>query len=246
MKKLISTISILLIGSSLLAQTLVIDGKVVKMGPKWTPANIATRAWFDASDTNSITADGFGAVSGWAESYVDSQDHSAVAVSGWAGTNFLTAVSDDTTPSLGGELNLDNNDIVVDCKNSTGATIYKGTPVYVSGYYSSNGKPLISVARADTASKMPALGILNADLANGAEGTVGIMGVVSHQNTNSFTVGNTIYVAPTGGLTNVKPTGITHKIQNLGFVTRKDASQGRIVLLGAGRSNDIPLLPQPS
>jgi len=29
-------------------------------------------------------------VSGWAESYVDSQDHSAVAVSGWAGATFQT------------------------------------------------------------------------------------------------------------------------------------------------------------
>jgi len=33
-------------------------------------------------------------VSGWAQSYVDSQDHSAVAVSGWAGATFLTADDD--------------------------------------------------------------------------------------------------------------------------------------------------------
>ena len=33
-------------------------------------------------------------VSGWAQSYVDSQDHGAVAVSGWAGATFLTADDD--------------------------------------------------------------------------------------------------------------------------------------------------------
>ena len=170
-------------------------------------------------------------------------------VTTWASLSGLTAtagggsmndVVDDTSPTLGGELNLDNNDIVIDCKNSTGSPINAGTPVYVAGYYSANGKPLVAPAVANDSSKMPAIGVLNSSLADGVEGTVGVMGVVSQINTNSFDVGDVLYVAATGGLTNTKPTGDTELIQNLGRVLRKDASQGRMILLGSGRSNDVP------
>lgn len=154
--------------------------------------------------------------------------------------SYLTSVSDDTAPSLGGELNLNNNDIVIDCRNSTGSQILAGTPVYVSGHYSTNGKALIAPARSDDPTKMPAIGVLNSTINDGNEGTVGVMGVVSQINTNSFEVGETLYVGPTGGLTNVKPSGDSELVQNLGRVLRKDASQGKMILLGAGRSNDIP------
>ena len=154
--------------------------------------------------------------------------------------SYLTSVSDDTAPSLGGELNLNNNDIVIDCRNSTGSQILAGTPVYVIGYYSANGKALIAPARSDDSTKMPAIGVLNSTIDDGNEGTVGVMGVVSQINTNSFEVGETLYVGPTGGLTNVKPSGDSELIQNLGRVLRKDASQGKIILLGAGRTNDVP------
>ena len=154
-------------------------------------------------------------------------------------SGYITAVADDTSPFLGGELNLDNNDIVIDCKNDSGSDILVGTPVYVSGYYA-NGKSLIAPADASSSSTMPAIGIVNSTITNGSEGTVGIMGVVKGFNTNSFEVGDTIYTANGGGLTNTRPTGISDLIQNLGRVLRKDASHGRVILLGAGRSNDVP------
>jgi len=64
----------------------------------------------------------------------------------------LSSVNEDGSPILGGELNLDNNDLVIDCRNETGSTIAAGTPVYVSGYYSANGKPLIAPADANNTS----------------------------------------------------------------------------------------------
>ena len=76
---------------------------------------------------------------------------------------------------------------------------------------------------------MPAIGILNSTITNGNEGTVGIMGVVAGISTNSFDVGDTVYVDNGGGLTNVKPTGVSDLIQNLGRVLRKDASNGRVI-----------------
>jgi len=156
----------------------------------------------------------------------------------------LSSVNEDGSPILGGELNLDNNDIVIDCRNETGSTIAAGTPVYVSGYYSNNGKPLIAPADASDSSKMPAFGILNNALNTDTEGTMGIMGVVSQVNTAGFDVGDVVYVASGGGYTNIKPILEDNLIQNLGRVLRVDASQGRILLLGAGRSNDVPNLDE--
>jgi hypothetical protein len=162
------------------------------------------------------------------------------SLSGISGGGGISNVVEDTTPQLGGELNLNNNDIVVDCKNDSGETLFAGTPVFISGYYSANGKYLIAGARADDPAKMPAVGLINTNIANGAEGTVGILGVASNVNTNSYQVGNVLYVHPTGGMTTVRPTGVDHRVQNVGKVLRKDASNGRIAILNPGRSNDIP------
>ena len=158
-------------------------------------------------------------------------------------STYLTDIVNDTTPSLGGELNLDNKDIVIDAKNNDGTQIDAGTPVYVVGYHAGSSKPLIAPADASDSTKMPAVGITNSDIAGSAEGTVSVMGVVSGIDTTSpvsFTIGDVVYVANGGGLTNVKPTTAAHLIQNLGRVTKVNASNGRILLLGAGRVNDIP------
>lgn len=162
----------------------------------------------------------------------------------WNSLNAVNQLASEGSPYLGGELNLDNNDLVIDCRNDTGSEIAAGTPVYVSGYYSANGKPSIAPADASDSNKMPAFGILNAAIANDTEGTMGIMGVVSRVNTSSYNVGDVIYVASGGGLTNTKPILENNLIQNLGRVLRVDASKGRILLLGAGRTNDVPNLDE--
>ena len=158
-------------------------------------------------------------------------------------STYLTDIVNDTTPSLGGELNLDNKDIVIDAKNNDGTQIDAGTPVYIVGYHAGSSKPLIAPADASDPAKMPAVGIANDDIAGSAEGTIGVMGIVDGIDTTSpvsFTIGDVVYVANGGGLTNVKPTTATHLVQNLGRVTKVNASNGRILLLGAGRVNDIP------
>ena len=130
--------------------------------------------------------------------------------------------------------------IVQECRNDTGSTITIGTPVYISGYYSSNGKPLIAPADASDPAKMPAIGLLGSTLTSGSEGQIHIFGILTQLNTSTFTVGQTVYVASGGGLTATKPTTATHLIQNIGRVLRSDNGQGRIMILGPGRTNDIP------
>ena len=59
------------------------------------------------------------------------------------------------------------------------------------------------MASASAASSMPAVGILSEDLANNIEGYVDAFGIASKLNTSAFDFGDTLYVAPSGGLTNV-------------------------------------------
>ena len=47
-------------------------------------------------------------------------------------------------------------------------------------------------------------------------------------------------MAPTGGLTTTRPTGSSEQVQKMARVIRVDASTGEILVLGAGRANDVP------
>jgi len=125
--------------------------------------------------------------------------------------------------------------------NSTGSTITKGSAVYVSGHTTET-----QVAPADntSASTMPAFGIVSDDILNGDTGTVIISGEVSGINTSAFSEGDELYVGTAGALTDTKPTG-TALIQKIAKVS-KAAASGELLVMGAGRSNDLPNLPDGS
>lgn len=155
------------------------------------------------------------------------------------GTGNITIDGNITAEYFYGDL---DGVVVTECRNGTASTISEGTPVYVSGYYSSNGKPLIAEANASSSSTMPAIGLLASDLASGAEGHVHVFGLAQNLPsgvTDGFSVGETVYVAAGGGLTNVRPTGVSELVQNMGRVL-KIGDNGRILVLGPGRSNDVP------
>ena len=132
---------------------------------------------------------------------------------------------------------------VVQVRNESGTTIPTGSPVYVTGYSAGGSKPLIDIADADDAAKMPALGITLAEVTNNSNGLVGTYGVFSEANTGVFSEGDELYIDTVAGkLTATRPTGSTTKIQKIGQVLRSHASAGSILIQGAGRSNDIPNL----
>lgn len=116
-------------------------------------------------------------------------------------------------------------------KNSTGATLTKGTAVYVSG--ASGDNVLVSKAQANsegTSSKT--LGLLHNDVANGATGQVITEGTLYGFDTSSATVGDPVWLSPTTagglvyGLAN-KPTVPNHMVY-LGVVIRSHAVNGAI------------------
>ena len=124
-------------------------------------------------------------------------------------------------------------------KNTSGVTIPAGSPVYATGSVGASGETEVAISDADNASTMPALGVIDTELANNAEGHAIVLGVATGLDTSGFAINDKLYVSTSGGLTNVRPTGASELVQKIARVIRSDASTG-IILVGAGRSNDVP------
>lgn len=141
-----------------------------------------------------------------------------------------------------GNLSFGRSTVYANVKNISGGTLQKGTPVHANGT-AGNASEVIA-ASASVASTMPATYVLNETLANDAEGLAIITGYINGVNTSLFGEGDVIYVGESGGFTNVKPQGSDNLIQNLGVVSKVDATNGSGYVYGSGRSNDIPNLPE--
>jgi hypothetical protein len=125
-------------------------------------------------------------------------------------------------------------------KNTSGGSLSKGTPVYATGSVGASGAVEVQASLAGTASTMPALGLLDETLADNAQGSATILGVIRQVDTSSYSVNDSLYVSTSGGLTNVRPTGASELVQKIGRVIRVNASSGEVLVLGAGRANDVP------
>jgi hypothetical protein len=178
----------------------------------------------------------------------------------------IAAVVDDTTPQLGGDLDLNtydvtgtgninitgtvtSNDFVGDlngavrfgAKNESGATLLKGKVVSIIGV--SGNETLVDLADSDNATARPAFGLVYADANNNAACEVVTFGNLTGLNTSAFSEGDTLYVSTSAGeLTDTPPSGESADIQNIGRVIRSHASAGIIKVGGAGRANATPNL----
>ena len=231
------------------------------------------------------------------DNYVLTYDHSTTS---WgaeaAASGGLSEVVQDTTPQLGGDLDVNGNsitsagnanvlinpagtgdisigaDLIPDAdvthtigdednryistysdlngairfkaKNAQGAQITKGQAVYISGV--SGTVPEVQLARANSASTMPAFGLVHATANVGADVEIVTFGNLTDYDTTTYSLSanDTVFIsaATAGALTNTAPTGETNFIQNIGRVVRADASAGIIKAGGAGRSNATPNL----
>lgn len=140
--------------------------------------------------------------------------------------------------------------VLIACKNTSGGTITKGTPVYQTGNVGATD--VIEIAEADaliSTGYLPAIGLLETDLINNAFGNVVITGELLNITTDPIdgvtpTVGDTIYLKLGGGLTLTKPTGEGNAIQNLGLVGKvSGGNAGSITVASIMRQNDVPNLP---
>lgn len=130
--------------------------------------------------------------------------------------------------------------MVTQGRNSTGATLYKGTIIYISG--ATGQLPNFVKARADIeATSAGTFGVVIADIANNSNGWVNTIGLLENIDTrttathpftdDTLAVGDTIYLHPTiaGYVTNVKPSAPNHLVYIGKVVNVGPATQGAIV-----------------
>jgi hypothetical protein len=113
-------------------------------------------------------------------------------------------------------------------RNSTGATLTKGTAVYISG--ATGQLPTVSKALATgDSTSAQTLGLITSDLANNSNGYVTIIGLVSDLNTSAYTDGAQLYLSPTtaGTLTATKPYAPNHLVY-IAVVAHAHPTQGKL------------------
>jgi len=120
--------------------------------------------------------------------------------------------------------------VYIHCRNGTGSTLAKGTPVYITGNVGDTSTVVVAAADAANLAKMPAIGILDAAIAAGADGHLVISGEITAMNTNGYAVNSALYVAEGGGFTTTAPTNK----QPIGRVTRGNSNTGALVVMGPG------------
>jgi len=146
-----------------------------------------------------------------------------------------TTPTGDTTQYVAGDGSLvafpiagQSGTLVREVRNVTGATLTKGTVVYING--ASGNKPTVTKALATgDATSAQTFGIIQADISNNSNGYVVAVGDLDGLNTSAFADGDQLYLSSTvaGAYTTTKQYAPNHLVY-IGVVTRSHPTQGRI------------------
>ncbi len=120
--------------------------------------------------------------------------------------------------------------LVEQVRNTTGATLTKGTAVYISG--ATGQIPTVSKALATgDSTSAQTLGLITADISNNSNGYVTIIGLVTNLNTSAYTDGAQLYLSPTtaGTLTATKPYAPQHLVY-MAVVAHAHPTQGKLIV----------------
>lgn len=154
--------------------------------------------------------------------------------------NILQTRTESGIINLNSASSSDADRVVQDVRFDEG--VEKGEPLRITGYNVGSGIITVEKADASASAEMPSYGLAMANYSSGATGQMIAVGTLTDVDTSAFSEGDTVYVAVSGGLTNVKPIE-PNLIQNVGFVARSNANNGSIEVVAIGRANDVPNLP---
>lgn len=161
---------------------------------------------------------------------------------GWDDLVSLAATQTLTNKTINDPTNdVDADRVHTLVRNISGLLISKCQPVFNAGYNAGQDRTEIELAEADVQASMDAIGLVENDIANNANGEVVAAGKLMGCNTSSFAVGDDLYVSATAGtLTNARPSVNGDLVQIIGKVGRSHATLGVINVFGANRANAIP------
>jgi hypothetical protein len=113
----------------------------------------------------------------------------------------------------------------LDVRNTSGVTLEKGVPVYITGY--ANGRSTIAKCQSNDIDTFPCIGLVKAEILDGNDGVVVTVGTLEDINTSSYSEGDQLYVAATGGLTSTQPASGASVV---GVVAYSNSSAGKILV----------------
>jgi hypothetical protein len=118
--------------------------------------------------------------------------------------------------------------LIAQIRNETGATLTKGTVVYINGAAGNKATVTKATATSDTTSAQT-FGLITADLATNTNGYVILAGEIAGLDTSAFAAGTQLYLSSTtaGAYTSTKQYAPNHLVY-VGVVTRSHATQGTI------------------
>ena len=140
----------------------------------------------------------------------------------------VTVTTTGSTADLSVAVAASTTNMVCLVRNTTGATLTKGTAVYISGATGQN--PTVSKALASSdATSAQTLGLMTADLANNTNGYVTVIGLIANIDTSAYTDGAQLYLSGTtaGTLTATKPYAPTHLVY-VAVVEHAHPTQGKL------------------
>lgn len=120
------------------------------------------------------------------------------------------------------------NSNLLPVRNNTGATLTKGTVVYINGAIGQVPTVAKALATSDAMSAQT-LGLINADIPNNTNGNVLVTGVLSNLDTSAFTDGQQLYLSGSvaGTMTATKPYAPLHLVY-VAIVEYAHPTQGQL------------------
>jgi hypothetical protein len=153
-----------------------------------------------------------------------------------ADTAVQTIASTDGSVTITGTTAIDlsvavagsTSNVLLPVRNTTGATLTKGTAVYISGATGQLSTVSKALATSDATSAQT-LGLITANLANNSNGNVTLIGTITNIDTSAYTDGQQLYLSPTtaGTLTATKPHAPQHLVY-MAVVEHAHPSQGKL------------------
>jgi ribosomal protein L18 len=140
----------------------------------------------------------------------------------------VTIATTGTSRDLSVAVAAATNNVICQVRNTTGATLTKGTVVYISG--ATGQLPTVSKALATSdVTSAQTLGMITADLANNSNGNVTVIGLITDIDTSAYTDGAQLYLSGTtaGTVTATKPYAPIHLVY-VAVVEHAHPTQGKL------------------
>ena len=183
---------------------------------------------FSVSKTGAVTAAGNIQSTSGGFTFPDGTTQITRAVTSVTATDGSIAITGTTNINLSAVFAPKSYAAITTVRNNSGATLTKGTAVYINGAIGQNPTVTKAIATSDATSAQT-LGLVADDILNNANGEIILIGTLYNVNTSAYTDGQQLYLSPTtaGGLTATKPYAPNHLVY-MAVVEHAHPTQGKL------------------